>query len=310
MGENNKSCLISFGVLLGAFCVYSGMQFQFDSVPEGFMFVWPWLYFLAADCALFQKTGVSMVVVRFADFSWLVASSLLIVAIFEIVNWDIGAWRYVNLSRFMVARGSDLLLYWASFIPFLAITSELLSAFDFPRKFRLMRIPITLSLQRILVSAGAVTCVYGLVWGKSICMVAIGSFFVLEVLNYRAGVASLIREISWGNWIRTVRLLFAGLIWGWGQFMVSKLASAKLLPGTEGLRHSPLISSTFGVYFMFASLALAGYSVYNSWSLLCGAKTWEKDVWWCSKDLLSDEQKKIVALSGVLIVFVALGLTI
>jgi hypothetical protein len=203
------------------FCDQSGVLSEF---PWWWITAWAtpacwWGYILAVDAWIHRRKGSSPLTTRRDVF---VAQCILSVAfwcLFEAYNRLMPGWKYVNLTSHLPTRFVGYALSFATIMPGLFLTCELLQTYDLFAGARLPRVRWTNAALSASVIVGAVFCVAppffseparGYLWA----FVWTGWFFLLEPINYWRGAQSIYRDWEHGSLTRTLQLFATGAICG------------------------------------------------------------------------------------------------
>lgn len=280
MDERWKSHMVLLAAALVVFLQYSGRCLGEGASQANFIFFGAWAYVFFADYLTYRKAGSSLLVSNTSEVFALALGSLAIMSVFEILNFRFEVWRYLNSPPSVLERWVGLGLCWASFLPSVIVTSELLLAYGVLRNLRVKRFLVTPWFLRLLSLAGSgmlllALAVPGLLWPLGFA----GLFFLSEPLNYNLGLASLLRDLSWGVGAKTARLAASGLVCGllWSGF--NDISGTQFVYSIGAGQYSGVLGLPLIAYAVFPVLAVGGYSLYSLCSVFRGGRTWEKGVW-------------------------------
>lgn len=179
-----------------------------------FSLAW-WSYIVLADALIFARQGHSLLMNRLPELPRLAALSVTCWLIFEIFNFSLGNWHYLGLPAARVPRWLGYALAFATVLPGLFQTRDLLAAFGVgagtPKPGRE---PGTAWMPPSTI-IGLVLLVLPFLWPRYFFPLPWLAFiFLLEPFCYLLGGTSL-----WADWCRGRRrelylLLLAGLICG------------------------------------------------------------------------------------------------
>jgi hypothetical protein len=248
-----------------------------------YYFAW-WPYIVIADSLIYRMKGNSLLMDRRGEFLVLLLWSVVIWTLFEAVNLVLQNWYYVNVIPLRVVRWPGYALAYATVLPGLFETAELLEALGLFKGSRVKPRFISRSMQQSLFALGIVCLAlvflfpdycYPLIWGSLT--------FILEPINYRRGTKSILRDWELGT-IRTFSLLLtAGLVCGmlwefWNFWAATKWVYT--VPFFEELKifEMPLLG-----FLGFPPFTLECYSIYNFISLFRHGRSWEEDSYGLNK---------------------------
>jgi hypothetical protein len=174
-----------------------------------------WSYILLADAWVWRRRGHSLLRNRPWEFLVLAFWSIALWNLFELLNFRLENWCYINVPRDPIQGGILSFLAYATVVPGLFETYDLVCVnrvFERmrirPRRIRPAGLGIAFALGLFMLAAclGWPQHAYPLVWGFAV--------FLLDPLCYLAGGRSILRQLEQGNPRPFLRLLLAGLICG------------------------------------------------------------------------------------------------
>ena len=242
-----------------------------------YYFAW-WPYILIADSLIYRMKGNSLLMDRRGEFLVLLLWSVVIWTLFEAVNLVLQNWYYVNVIPLQVIRWPGYALAYATVLPGLFETAELLEALGLFKYSRIRPRFISRSMQQFLFSLGIVSLAlvflfpdycYPLIWGSLT--------FILEPVNYRRGTKSILRDWERGTMRTFSLLLTAGLVCGmlwefWNFWAATKWVYT--VPFFEELKifEMPLLG-----FLGFPPFTVECYCLYNFISVFRHGRSWEED---------------------------------
>jgi hypothetical protein len=171
------------------------------------------------DAWIYRRRGSSLLTAHRDVFALQCLLSIVFWCLFEAYNRVMPGWQYQNLPPYLPIRLLGYAVSFATIMPGMFETCELLQTYDL---FRGARIPAirwnTFALLASMI-VGALFCfappffseqTRGYLWA----FVWMGWFFMLEPLNYWRGVQSIYRDWEHGSITRTLQLFAAGAICG------------------------------------------------------------------------------------------------
>ena len=175
-------------------------------------------YLLICDSAVFAVTGRSRLRNSPRDFFQMALLSIPLWLIFEAYNLRLENWTYVGVPTSLLWGLLGYCWSFATITPAILETGELIESFGWfkqgeernvsPALCRNMMVLGTLCVILPVVLPRHIAALsFGLVW--------IGFYLLLDPLNHRLGLPSLLGDISYGRWGRFCSLLVAGWTCGW-----------------------------------------------------------------------------------------------
>lgn len=178
-----------------------------------------WGYILLVDAWLYRRHGKSLLTTRRELLALQCILSTAFWCLFEGYNRLLPGWRYINLDSDLSVRFAGYILAFATIMPGMFLTCEFLQSYGLFKKTNARTFqwsPAALNLIALVGIAGCVIPPFmpehtrGYLWA----FVWVGWFLMLEPVNYRRGLPSLLRDWEQGDWTRTLQLLVAGAICG------------------------------------------------------------------------------------------------
>jgi hypothetical protein len=178
-----------------------------------------WGYILAVDAWIYRRRGASLLTARRDLLALQCILSVAFWCLFEAYNHVMPGWQYVNLPGDMTQRLIGYAIAFATIMPGLFITCELLQSFWLFENTRMPRVRWTNAMLNASVLVGLVFCLApplmpqawrGYLWA----LVWMGWFLLLEPFNYRRGMPSIYRDWERGALGRTLQLFATGAICG------------------------------------------------------------------------------------------------
>ncbi len=200
------AALLCFEVLLFA---------RAGPVPRFFYLLAWWPYIFLADAVIMARTGSSPMSRHIRAFPYLLVWSVSIWLIFELFNFRLSNWHYIHLVSHTPVRWIGYALSFATVLPGLFITSELLASYKLFEASSTHRFTITPRLLVVLQIAGGLMLALPLLCPEYFFPLVWGGFaLLLDPVNLRMGAPSLLKDLSLGRPARILRLLAAGLVCG------------------------------------------------------------------------------------------------
>ena len=237
-----------------------------------------WSYILIIDSLIYTIKKNSLIMNRKGEFFLILLWSIVIWTFFEAVNLILQNWYYSNVVPSLVIRWLCYGVAYATVLPALFETTELLESVGLFKNSTVRPITVTTAVQAGLVSLGIVFVLgvlfyprycFPLVWGSII--------FLFEPINYRWSATSLLKDWERGTARKFYLLLTAGLICGvlwefWNFWAATKWIYT--VPFFEELKifEMPLLG-----FLGFPPFAVECYVVYNFISIFRHQRGWEED---------------------------------
>ncbi|MFQ5841371.1 MAG: DUF4332 domain-containing protein [Thermodesulfobacteriota bacterium] len=242
-----------------------------------YCFAW-WAYILICDSLVYKMKGNSLLMSRTREFFLLIPWSVAVWLFFELVNIFLKNWYYINVPRNTLQRWIGYMVAYATVLPGLFETTELLGSIGLYRGYSVGAIPENRKWYIPFWIVGGVFLIlsitlpqYGfpLIWGSLI--------FLLEPINHRFGGKSLMRDWEQGDPRKFLLLLTAGLACGllwefWNFWARSKwVYTVPFFDQIKGFEMPPL------GFLGFPPFAVECYVTYNFISLFRQKRGWEQD---------------------------------
>ncbi len=200
-----------FFLIVAEFLLFSGVRIAGDFF---YLLVW-WPYIFFADGIVYARTGRSYIFSRTGAFPYMLPWSVTIWLIFEIFNFRLSNWHYINLVSNLPLRWAGYTLSFATVLPGLFITSALLGAYGVLERETSWRFNITPAMITLIQIAGGLMLTLPLLYPRYFFPFVWGGFVLLiDPVNMQLGAPSLLKELSQGRLTHILRLLAAGLICG------------------------------------------------------------------------------------------------
>lgn len=173
-------------------------------------------YILIADAWLVKSRRPSFIRKYGSRFFSLCVYSVFFWLIFEYYNFFIRNWYYRNLPDHFALRMFGYLWSYATVLPAILITSELVSLQPRTSTVCHRRIQFSPRFLDACVLVGIMMMVGPLAFPSPYVFapVWLGVIFLLDPINYRLGKVSLLRDLERGDWSNIFSVLFGGYICG------------------------------------------------------------------------------------------------
>ncbi|HYB72225.1 MAG TPA: DUF4332 domain-containing protein [Candidatus Sulfotelmatobacter sp.] len=235
-----------------------------------------WSYILLADAAIWKIRGDSLLRDRPWEFVVLAFWSIPLWNLFEVFNFRLHNWFYVNVPIEPVYALTMSAFAYATVLPGLFETYDLLRAARLAAGAHTRPWPVRSGLRWALVGLGALMLTAPLAWPR-VAYPWIWGFAVLllDPLCHRLGARSLLGQLERGDPRPALRLLAAGLICGglwefWNYWSHAKwMYTVPFFEGSKWFEMPPL------GFLGFPPFALECYVLVNLLNRVRGGRSWE-----------------------------------
>ena len=244
-----------------------------------YLLAW-WSYILIVDSLIYRIKKNSLIMNRRGEFFLMLFWSAFIWTFFEAVNLILQNWYYVNVVPNLTIRWLGYGIAYATVLPGLFETTELLESIGLFKGSTLKPISVnrlwiisffTLGIGFWLGVLFYPRYCYALTWG--------GFVFLLEPINYRWGSKSLLRD--WGNgslrkfYLLLVAGLICGVLWEFWNFW----ATTKWIYTVPFFEELKLFEMPILGFMGFPPFTVECYVMYNFISLFRHQRGWEEDTY-------------------------------
>ncbi len=237
-----------------------------------------WPYIVAVDAIVYLRSGRSLLLTRPRTFALLAVWSAAFWLAFEVVNFRLQNWYYVGIPADWLARGPGVFLSFATVLPGIFETLELLACLRVAERVRTRPCELSPRLLRALSIAGLAFLVlplafprhaYPLIWGALVLLA--------EPWLAARGERSLLRLCARGEPATIVRLLLAGAVCGvlWESW--NHLALARWIYTVPFFEDSKLFEMPYLGFVGFPPFALECFTFARLLVALRLVPEWELD---------------------------------
>jgi len=192
-----------------------GLVLRIEPIPSWYYHCAWWPYIIAVDALNRRLTGRSMLRDRPGHFLWLAAVSVAWWTLFEAINLRLGNWYYVMNHPTRVARWVGGALAFATVLPGIVLTLELVENLGWLRRVRVRPLRWGALKERGCLALGVACFALPLAWPELFYPLTWGSFvFLLAPWNRRHARRSFLRDLEQGEAGPFCRTLLAGLLCG------------------------------------------------------------------------------------------------
>jgi hypothetical protein len=205
-------------LILSEICLFLGIE-PFHT--WFYCFAW-WSYVLLADNLLLRLRGRSLFAGRRGELSRMLPISVFVWLLFEGYNLALRNWAYVGVPSEMPVRWAGYSIAFATVLPGIFVTSDLVEHFLFGRGARPyaseaeeLSSAAPAALPRAPLIAGFCLSVVPLIWPRYFFpLVWLGPLFLLDPLLRRLGIQGLAAGIAAGDRRRIWSLMIGGFACG------------------------------------------------------------------------------------------------
>lgn len=237
-----------------------------------------WGYIFFVDALIFRLKGSSLISTRRNEFFLQLPLSIGFWLIFEIYNLHLQNWEYRGLPENPIIRSIGLGLSFATIMPGMFQTAELLMTLKIFQRFKISKLQVTnriiyggmvlgfiFLMIPLLVSQHLARYLFALVWT--------GFVMVLDPIAYSSGGDALLKDLEEGTMERILCLFVAGYLCGFLWEFWNYWAAAKwvyLAPFTPTIK---VFEMPLAGFFGFGPFAWEYFAMYNFVRLFSGNNT-------------------------------------
>ena len=218
--RHKKNRLASYG-WLGLIGLILAECLMFRRVQPVAVFFTPiaWtFYILLADAAVLVLRGHSRLHDEPRQFAWIALLSIPLWLIFEAYNLRLQNWTYVGVPQTLPLALLGYGWSFATITPGIFETADLIESFEWFRP--ISPIKFSRTVRNAMLFFGAICLALPLVLPQAAAahlfvLIWLGFIFLLDPINYRLGLPSLIGDLEQGQSSRVYALLASGFVCGW-----------------------------------------------------------------------------------------------
>lgn len=228
-----------------------------------YSFVW-WGYILLADSIVYKRKGESLLLTRPKEFFWLIPWSVCFWLIFELFNLRIENWHYINLPANKLQRWAGYFVAYATVLPGLFETSELLESLGWFKNKTVKPLKITKRWIINFYILGILFLLLPLLFPRyGFPFVWLFFIFLLEPINYLYGSKSILKDWESGSFRRLYLLLTGGLLCGFLWEVWNFWAGAKWIYTVPYFNWLKIFEMPILGFLGFPPFAVECYVMYN-----------------------------------------------
>lgn len=277
----NKLYLDSIGfaglilLLFSQLCMYLELEPFFTWF---YLFAW-WSYIIIIDSIIFKLKGNSLIRSRGKEILILSGWSIVFWFIFESVNLFLENWYYINLPTNAFLRRSGIILAFATVLPAIFETAELIEISNTYTSFSTKKFKCSRFFLGILFSTGVLFAFLSISFPKLFSPLIWGSFtLILEPIIYLSGGRSLLKDLERGNPRKVLILLTSGLICGFLWEFWNFWSYTKWVYTLPFLNQAKIFEMPVAGFLGFPPFAIDCYVMYNFVSFFRKGAGWEKTI--------------------------------
>jgi hypothetical protein len=227
-----------------------------------------WGYILFIDAIIFRLKGDSLLTTRRSDFFLQIPLSVAFWLVFEIYNLHLQNWKYVGLPENPVVLFVGMGSAFATIMPGMFLTAELLQTLNIFQNFRISPLKVTNRLLYggiilgflflmipVLVSQHYARYLFALVWT--------GFVLLIEPIVYSSRGQSLLRDLEEGVLERILCLFVAGYLCGLLWEFWNYWAAAKWVYTAPFTPNIKIFEMPMAGFLGFGPFAWEYFAVYN-----------------------------------------------
>ena len=223
-------------------------------------------YILLVDAVVFRIKGSSWLTTRRSEFCLLIPISVISWLIYEFYNHGMQGWHYIGLPENLWVRGFGYFWAFATIFPGLFVTTDLLLALRWFRRWRGKPRPWSPPALRVLFTFGFFCLVVPLVYPSGYLwpLVWMGTVFFLGPINLVYAPDSLFRDFAEGDYERMAALFVGGLICGFLWEFWNFWATAKWYYTVPILSNVKVFEMPIVGFLGFPPFALECFAMYQT----------------------------------------------
>jgi len=242
-----------------------------------YSFAW-WSYILLVDGIVYMRKGNSLLVNRRREFLTMVPWSVVFWLVIEAFNFQLKNWYYANMETFLPARWTGYFIAYATVLPALFETLELLESFDILSGVKGSRYRFSPTARWAMATMGTVMLLITLIAPRyAFPLVWLGFVFLLDPIVYRFGGRSLLRKMEEEGPVKLYRLMIAGIICGFLWEFWNFWARIKWYYTVPFFDEIKLFEMHVMGFLGFAPFAVECYVMYAFVCLFRDGRWWEHD---------------------------------
>ena len=190
--------------------------------------------------------------------------SVFIWFVFELLNLRLQNWHYLHIPTSDYLRWSGYILAYATVLPGIFETAELLDTLGLFKNSKITPIKITPTILRGSIILGTAFIILPMLWPKYFFPLIWGGFiFLLEPINYHLGLNSFIKDWAQGNIKKFYTILassfICGILWEfWNFFSGAQWKYTVPFVGNLKIFEMPILG-----YLGFPPFAISCYVIYS-----------------------------------------------
>ena len=221
-------------------------------------------YLLVVDAAIYARRGTSFVGGRRRELVAMMLWSLPFWLLFEVYNLRLHNWYYVFGLRTLWGSVLMSTLAFATVLPACFFHAQALELFGAFRDARCRPLRVTRRTLGAVIAIGVFCAAAPLLWPRAFFWAVWGATLgIPEVLNYRAGAPSLLRDLEAGRCGRLLRLLAGGLWAGAVWELLNYWARTKWIYTVPGFEDWKVFEMPLAGFGGFPPLALSAFAFFT-----------------------------------------------
>ncbi len=228
-----------------------------------YLFAW-WPYIFAVESLLRIRGANSLLWQQPKTFWALLPASVVVWCLFELLNFRLHNWHYINVPNASWLRWCTYALCYATVLPAIFATARLLHTLGLFRQTAARPLSRPRQVYPHLLAAGTACLLLPLLWpGLFFPLVWLAALFLIDPLLHNVRAGSFLDELGKGAYGHICRLLAAGLICGFLWEGWNYWAGAKWYYTLPYLMWPKVFEMPVAGYLGFAPFALGCLALYR-----------------------------------------------
>ncbi|MCP4654891.1 MAG: DUF4332 domain-containing protein [bacterium] len=261
-------------------------------------------YLLLLDAVIHRLGGHGFLSQRRRELGAMMFWSVPFWMLFEAYNLVIENWYYVFVVHDELISAIFTALSFATVLPACFFHAELIRTLGWCRRLRWRPIPVGRGMRTLWLVMGVLSVALPLIWPRYAFPLVWGATLWLpDLVNYKVGAPSFLRDLERGRGGRLVRLLLGGLGAGVVWELFNYWARCKWIYTVPGFEEWKLFEMPILGFLGFPVLAVAAVSFY---AMVChflrGGRSWEAP----DREPAASPSRRVLAAAGAIAIVFSL----